>query len=150
MADLLTAAATQIKYAANTEGDVSLSHIVRAQGYLARAAAPLLPPTPDDPVIDTEPLSTDPSVAIHQLLAKYGHPTTFNAAGESVSSAPADVLAATPDKGAELALLGYFGVGVDRFPGVDYSLRDQYYTGYGVKPKDPDLNAWADYLSHKA
>jgi hypothetical protein len=115
-----------------------------------------------------EPLSADPSVAIHQILAATGHPTVLTEAGATLPRQPEDVLKdATAEQARELALLGYFGQSAPNpIPGVDYSLFDQYYelspvTGLdaGGQPiggawvtKDKAENykgAWATYLASK-
>jgi hypothetical protein len=98
-----------------------------------------------------EALSPLPAVAIHQILAATGHPTTIGETGGTNPRTAAEVIAdATPEQQRELALLGFFAQ-----PGahpVDYSLFEQYYVNDGQgnwAPKDPDKSAWATYLASK-
>lgn len=158
MADLLGAAATQIKYAANElrsgDQDATLAHIIKAQGFLARAAAPLAPVltvlAADEPA---EPLSSDPTVAGPQILAAVGHPVRQDAEGHLTTDDAASILGdCSPEQNRELALLGYFGQpGTTNVVGVDFSLWNQYYefADGGARPKDPNMAIWATYLASK-
>jgi hypothetical protein len=136
--------------AAGDEEGVRL-YTLRAIEYLSRIAASAGADVDDD-VLVTE-ISSNPSIAIHQILLATGHPVEFTEAGASIAIDPQAVLKdATPEQVRELALLGFFGQ-----PGlhadVDYGLFEQYYVGDDLgnwAPKDPDKSAWSTYLASKA
>jgi hypothetical protein len=131
---------------------------IRLADYATRLAvlvSPPLPPIEHKDVVIPEPLSSDAATALAQLLKAAGHPLTFitdeNGVKWSVSIDPAAVAQdATPEQQREIALLGFFGVGPDHLAGVDYTLRDRYYTNQGRAPIDPDIDPWATYLASKA
>jgi hypothetical protein len=114
--------------------------------------------------LDDPELSDQPGIAVHQLLAATGHPTTI---GETEPGRPgvlapepeAVIADATPLQVQELALLGFFGH-IGTRPDVDYSLKEQYYRHDAIKNIDillsdtPDTltseNYWAQYLASKS
>ena len=98
-----------------------------------------------------EPLSSDPSIALHQILAATGHPVKV-VNGETFAVDPAAVLAdATPEQVRELALLGGVFGNPDSMPGVDWSLFLANYerTADGWQPTAAYQAAggWAGYLA---
>ena len=145
------------QYIPNTEGQVQQGWYLRLASYAARRAAELAPPLTAEDVedfADDEPLSSDPSVAIHQLLARTGNPVTFNEAGATLALDPVAVLEdATDEQQRELALLGFFGQKGTRND-VDYSLWEQYYdqdADGNAAPKEQYATGgtWQAYLAGK-
>lgn len=98
-----------------------------------------------------EPLSTDPSIAIHQLLAATGHPVRI-VDGETSAVDPSGVIAdATPEQNRLLALLGFFGNDTT-LPGIDWSLFLERYETTGEGNWQPTAayqaaGGWAGYLA---
>lgn len=93
------------------------------------------------------PLSTDPSEAIRQLLARLGF-------DPNATNSPAAILgAASPEQNRQLTLLGLFG-GPGAFAGADYTLFSQYYDTDGAgnsAPKEPYANTgtWQAYMASR-
>lgn len=146
------------QYIPNTKGAAQQGWYLRLSDYATRRAAELAPPLTKAEIADlaiSEPLSTDPSIAIHQILARVGHPVTFNAEGATIGLDPAAVIAdASPEQNAELALLGFFGTS-GLHAKVDYSLFEKYYEQDAPdhwQPKAPYANTgtWQAYMASKS
>jgi hypothetical protein len=132
---------------------------LRLADYSTRLAVLVSPPLAmrEAAEVEAEPLSKDPSIAMHQILAATGHPVKVGPAGEVYAIDPAGVIAdATPQQNRELALLGFFGNDVTT-PGIDWSLFLHYYQpdtsgnndgGWTPKPQyDATGGAWQSYLA---
>ena len=142
---LEAAIAKNIEYAENKG---AVNYLRKVIAYQARLAALDAGEAAD---IDTE-LSSDASVAVHQILAAIGHPTAFDETGASIADDPSDILGdASAEQIRELALLGKFGA-PGTYEGVDYSLYEQFYVqkGSSWQPKNQEddyIGAWAEYLA---
>ena len=133
MADLITAARTQIGYARKTlkTPKEAAEHLDKADAFLERAAhvATLAAVAAPD-----EPLSDDPSVAQGQLLDRIGvaRDASFGA-----------IKAAADDEQERLLVL----LGVAGQPGVftdaDYSLFEHYYEPSSPPDEENGLQSWA-------
>ena len=116
-----------------------LRYSLRLADYATRLAVLVGPPLAAKEAAELyvpEPVSSDPSVAVQQILAATGHPLTFGPSGETLAIDGASVIAdATPQQQRELALLGFFGQPATN-PSVDWSLFLRYY-----EPMD-ELGNW--------